>query len=222
MTKLLTRAVSVAAEDRSWETLLLARRRTLISLANMIAAIDDGNLDVGARQGVAGFHGIVVRLEQLAPLIASTERPDPTEGGQLQSAAAFGRSVGLRDNGAFVALIEEGHVPAKARLHPGTKRMQYWMDEADISAFTARFATPSMLIAETGLHRNTIRKLLRSSRLAPFSPDGRDFGAIFLRSDLTEIPQFSSAARISGPKSGKTAESRPNRKTPKYHNKSVS
>lgn len=145
----------------------------------------------------------MVRLEQLAPLIASTERPDPTEGGQLQSAAAFGRSVGLRDNGAFVALIEAGHVPAKARLHPGTKRMQYWMNEADISAFTARFTTSTMLIAKTGLHRNTIYKLLDAARVEQFVPNGQDFGGVFLRSDLAKIPQFSSAARISGPKSGK-------------------
>lgn len=203
--KLTARAVTVTADDASWETLLLARRRTRISLAKMIAAIDDGSLDVGARQGAAGFHGIVVRTDQLATLLAIEERPDPTEGGKLQSAAAFGRSIGLRDNGSFAALIEAGHVPAKARLHPGTKRMQYWMDEADIAAFTARFATPTMLTSETGLHRNTIYTLLGAARVDPFTPNGKDFGPIFLRSDLTEIPQFSVAPRISGLKLGKNS-----------------
>jgi hypothetical protein len=201
--KLTARSVTVAADDPSWETLLLARRRTRISLAKMIDAIDAGALDVGARQGVVGFHGIVVRTDQLAPLLAIEERPDPTEGGKLQSAAAFGRSVGLRDNGSFVALIEAGYVSAKERLHPGTKRMQYWMDEADIAAFTARFATPTMLTNETGLHRNTIYTLFAAARVDPFTPNGKDFGPIFLRSDLTEIPQFSVAPRISGPKPGK-------------------
>lgn len=169
----------------------------------MIDAIDAGSLDVGARQGVAGFHGIVVRLEQLAPLIAAKATPDPTEGGKLQSAAAFGRSIGLRDNGSFAALIEAGYVSAKERLHPGTKRMQYWMDEADIVAFNARFATPTMLTSETGLHRNTIHTLFAAARVDPFTPNGKDFGPIFLRSDLIEIPQFSVAPRISGPKPGK-------------------
>jgi hypothetical protein len=201
--KLTARAATVAADDPSWETLLLARRRTLISLASMIAAIDDGNLDVGARQGVAGFHGIVVRTDQLAPLLTIEKRPDPTEGGKLQSAAAFGRSVGLRDNGSFVALIEAGYVSAKERLHPGTKRMQYWMDEADITAFTARFATPTMLTNETGLHRNTIYTLFAAARVDPFTPNGKDFGPIFLRSDLSEIPQLAAAPRISGQKLGK-------------------
>lgn len=200
LAKLRARAVTVAADDTSWETLLLARRRTRISLAKMMGAIDDGSLDVGARQGVAGFHGIVVRPEQLAPLMPTKERPDPTEGGRWQSAAAFGRSIGLRDNGSFTALIEAGHVPAKARPHPSTKRIQYWMDEADIAAFTARFATPTMLIAETGLHRNTLYKLLDTARVEPFAPNGRDFGPVFLRSDLAKIPQFTFVPRISGPK----------------------
>lgn len=119
------------------------------------------------------------------------------------SQSRIGRSIGLRDNGSFAALIEAGHVTAKARLHPGTKRMQYWMDEADIAAFTARFATPTMLIEETGLHRNTLYKLLDTARVEPFAPNGKDFGAVFLRSDLSKIRQFSSTARISGPKSGK-------------------
>ena len=136
-------------------------------------------------------------------MIAAKPAPDPTEGGKLQSAAAFGRPIGLQDNGTFTALIEAGHGPAKARLHPGTKRVQYWMDEADVAAFTARFATPTMLIAETGLHRNTIYGLLDSARVEPFAPNGRDFGAVFLRSDLVKIPQFTLAPRISGPKPGK-------------------
>lgn len=196
-------AIAVAAENPAWETLLLARKRTGLSLSKMIGAIEAGSLDDGAREGVVGFHGVVVRLEQLTPLIAASERLDPTEGGRLQSAAVFGRSIGLRDNSRFAALIEAGHVPAKARLHPGTKRMQYWMDEADIAAFNAHFATPTMLIGETGLHRNTLYKLLDTARVEPFAPNGRDFGAVFLRSDLAKIPQFSSAARITGPKPGK-------------------
>jgi hypothetical protein len=145
----------------------------------------------------------VVRLDQLAPLIAAKAAPDPTDGGRLQSAAAFGRSIGLRDNGSFAALIEAGYVSAKARVHPGTKRMQYWMDEADIAAFTARFATPTMLIAETGLHRNTLYKLLDAARVEPFAPNGKDFGAVFLRSDLNKVPRFAPAPRLEGPKAGK-------------------
>jgi hypothetical protein len=143
------------------------------------------------------------QLEQLARLIAAQPVPDPTEGGKLQSAAAFGRTIGLRDNGNFTALLEADHVSAKARLHPGTKRMQYWMDEADVAAFTAQFATPTILTAETGLHRNTIYSLLEAARVEPFAPHGRNFGPVFLRSDLAKIPQFSSAALVSGPKSGK-------------------
>lgn len=193
MARLRTRVVTVEPDDPDWETLLLARKRAGVSLTKIIAAIEAGDVSIGATQGVEGFHGIVVRVEQLSQLTAPEERPDPTEGGRLQSAAAFGRFIGLRDNGNFLALIEAGHVPAKARLNPSTKRMQYWMDQADIAAFSARFATPAMLTTETGLHINTIYSLLDAARVEPLSRDGRDFGAIFRRSELAKIPQFTSA-----------------------------
>jgi len=194
--KLLTRAITVEADDPSWETLLLARRRTGVSLANMVAAIEIGSLDLGVRKGVKGFHGIVVRLQQLAQLDEANACHDPTDGNRLQSAASFGRSIGLRDNSTFLAMIKAGHVAAKLRLHPCTKRMQYWMNEADIEAFAANFATPTMLIAETGLHRNTIYSLLDTARVEPFSPNGQNFGSVFLRSDLAKIPQFTATLRL--------------------------
>ena len=203
LAKLQSRAVLISAEDAAWETLLLTRKRTEISLTALIGEIEAGRLEVGVREGQEGFHGIVVPLEQLGHLIAARQRPDPTEGGKLQSAAAFGRSIGLRDNGAFVAIIEAGHVAAQARLHPGTNRMQYWMDAADIAAFTARFVTPTMLMAETGLHRNTLYRLLDAARVAPFAPGGQGFGAVFLRSDLNKVPRLAPAPRLEGPKGGK-------------------
>ncbi|NEX48675.1 hypothetical protein G3572_20990 [Rhodobacter sp. ETT8] len=45
--------------------------------------------------------------------------------------------------------------------------------------------------------------MLDAARVEPFAPNGKDFGAVFLRSDLAKVPQFSSAALISGPKPGK-------------------
>lgn len=163
--KLQALAVPVPPDDDDWETLLLARKRTGVSLADMITAIERGDLVVGAREGVKGFHGIVVQHRHLSQGTFGHSRSKPTDDGTLQSAAAFGRSIGLRDNSSFVELIEAGHVAAYAQLNPATNRMQYWMDEADIAAFTARFATPTMLIAETGMHRNTLYKLLDTARV---------------------------------------------------------
>jgi hypothetical protein len=55
----------VAEDDCAWETLLLARKRTQVSLADLVAAIRDGCLVVGQRAGVSGFHGLVVRMSNV-------------------------------------------------------------------------------------------------------------------------------------------------------------
>ena len=54
-------ATPVAYDDRGWETLLHARKRTQVSLANLIAVIRDGLFVVGKRAGAPGMHGLVLR-----------------------------------------------------------------------------------------------------------------------------------------------------------------
>jgi hypothetical protein len=53
----------------------------------------------------------------------------------MTSAAVFGRSVGLRDGGTFIALIEAGHVPAMRVVNPATGRLQHCLRPEDIAAF---------------------------------------------------------------------------------------
>lgn len=203
-------AVPVPPDDDDWETLLLARKRTRVSLTDMIAAIERGDLVVGAREGVKGFHGIVVQHRYLSKGTFDRSRSKPTDDGTLQSAAAFGRSVGLRDHGTFVKLIEAGHVAAHAQLNPATNRMQYWMNPSHIADFRARFVTPTTLHKETGLHRNTIYSLLEAARVVPFSTDGQDFGSIFLRAEVARVPQFAALAQLPGSNEAKVGFSAPN------------
>lgn len=67
--------------------------------AGIVAAIREGRLQPKKRREVFGYHGIVVELAAL-------------EGIQEQktAAAAFARSIGLREYAAFTALIDAGHV----------------------------------------------------------------------------------------------------------------
>jgi len=67
-------ATPVAADDRAWETLLLARKRTQVSLADLVAAIRDGHLVVGLRAGVTEFHGLVLRTTDVDALPSSRRR----------------------------------------------------------------------------------------------------------------------------------------------------
>lgn len=100
------------------------------------------------------------------------------------AAAEFGRSIGLRDGGVFQAMIEAGHVSAYQIINPRTGRTQYRMTAEDLAAFHRRFVTLTTLSAETGQHRNTLKGRLASRRITPFSPEGQDFGAVYLRGDV--------------------------------------
>jgi hypothetical protein len=155
----------VAEDDREWETLLLARKRTQVSLADLVAAIREGVLVVGQRAGAPGFHGLVLRVTDVDALSSSrrARAPFDIDSAGMTSAARFGRSVGLRDEGNFIALIEAGHVPAVRIVNPATGRLQHFLRPEHVAAFHRRFATLTTLAAETGLHRNALRGQLAAS-----------------------------------------------------------
>jgi hypothetical protein len=159
-------------------------------LSELVRAIRDQRMTVGQRAGVDGFHGIVVPRAQVdemaAPARAIREMVLEEIPGSM-AAAEFGRSVGLRDGGVFQAMIDAGHVPAYQIMNPRTGRPQYRMTPEDMAAFHRRFVTLTTLSAETGHHRNTLKGLLAARRITPFAPDGQDFGAVYLRSDVAAV-----------------------------------
>jgi hypothetical protein len=177
----------VAEDDSDWETLLLARKRTQVSLADLVAAIRAGSMAIGRRAGVAGFHGLVLRTTEVDALPSSRRRaraPLDVDPSGMTSAASFGRSVGLRDDGNFIALIEAGQVPAVQVVNPATGRLQHYLRPEDIAAFHRRFATLTTLVAETGRHSNVLHAQLAAAGIARFTPEGRDFGAVYPREEV--------------------------------------
>jgi hypothetical protein len=141
---------------------------------------------------VAGFHGLVVRtrdVDALAPSHRRARSPQAADIAGMTSAASFGRSVGLRDDGNFLALVEAGHVPAVQVVNPDTGRPQHFLRPEDIAAFHRRFVTLTTLAAETGRHRNTLRSQLAAAGTARFAPGGQDFGPVYLREDVVPALQ---------------------------------
>jgi hypothetical protein len=162
------------------------------SLADLVAAIRDDHLVVGQRAGATGFHGLVLRttdVDALPSLRRRARAPLDVDTAGMTSAARFGRSVGLRDEGNFIALIEAGHVPAVRTVIPATGRLQHYLRPEDVAAFHRRFATLTTLAAETGRHRNALRGQLAASAVARFAPDGRNFGLVYLREKVAPALQ---------------------------------
>jgi hypothetical protein len=193
VTELSANAIPVAEQDNSWETLLFARKRKGVALADLIGRIRSKRLLCGQRVGVVGFHAIVVPKSEVdfmaAPLNAVRDEVLYDVPGMM-AAAQFGRSVGLRDGGTFLALIEAGHVPARLVLNPRTGQPQYRMTPEDMAVFYQQFVTLSTLSLETGQHLNTLRGLFKSEKIAPFSPEGQDFGPVYLREDCSGLMQW--------------------------------
>ena len=183
-------AVTIEKQDKEWETLLLARRRSGAPLQELVQAIRVRRLTVGQLDGVPGFHGIVVQKSEVDVIAAPFRRTRNIvieEVPGSMAAAEFGRSVGLRDGGFFLSMIDAGHVPAFQIINPRTGRLQYRMTPEDMAAFHRRFVTLTTLSAETGQHRNTLKGLLAARRITPFSPDGQDFGPVYLRADVAAV-----------------------------------
>lgn len=183
-------AVTVEKNDKDWETLLLARRRSRAPLQDLVQAIRVRRLTVGRQDGVPGFHGIVVpksEVDVVVPPFRTTRSIVIEEVPGSMAAAEFGRSVGLRDGGFFLSMIDAGHVPAFQIINPRTGRPQYRMTPDDMAAFHSHFVTLTTLSAETGQHRNTLKGILAARRITPFSPDGQDFGPVYLLADVAAV-----------------------------------
>ncbi|MBZ4024147.1 hypothetical protein CKO11_17005, partial [Rhodobacter sp. TJ_12] len=173
-------AQPVAPEEPGWETIQRVHKRLDLPVGGIIAAIRAGFLRLGQRPDVFGYHGFVVEITEAAALkakAAPTRKPS-TNRGEV-TAAAFARSAGIRGKGQFLALIEGGYTPAMLVLNPTTKRREWRMSRDDIAAFKASYTTLTILSAETGAHRNTIRAVLQNEGVQPFRPNGLDVGPIY-------------------------------------------
>ena len=61
------------------------------------------------------------------------------------------------------------------------------MSHDHVAAFEASYTTPTLLSAETGAHRNTIRAVLQSEGIQSFRPNGLDVGPVYLRKEVEPV-----------------------------------
>ena len=177
VTELRANAVATEAGDENWMIIQLAKKRSRLRVGEIIDAIRKGTLRVGCRSDTSGYHGIVVRKDEIDSLAGAGPLLDP----HLIPAAAFGRSIGLQDKGRFLALVSAGHTPAIRMTHPRSGVERYYLTEADIQTFHQSFVTLSTLVSETGDRRASVLARLKAKGVIPFSPGGEDFGNLYLR-----------------------------------------
>lgn len=180
------KAIPISADDPAWETILRAARRKELGVRPIIAGIQSGEIRVGQQSEIDGFHGLCVWRADVDRLA----KPVPVEESSLSgtiAAAPFGRAVGMRDKGLFLAFVKAGHTPTIKIENPKTRKMQHRMTPEDEVAFHRRYLTPTTIESEFGLHRNTSLAILKAGGVARFSPGGADYGAIWLRSEAAPL-----------------------------------
>lgn len=172
-----TQTVEPTEED--WITLQAARVRYRTPLPLIFEAIEIGKLALGRSDEVQGYHGFVLFRPELDDVFEQHAIEDRSK--KLLPAAAFGRTIGLRGREGFMAFIEDGHTPATLGQRSVTLQEQWYLSQDDITAFCARFFTPSMLASETGRHRNTVLAALKKYDTPRYTPKGKNYGPIYLR-----------------------------------------
>ena len=173
--------VLLQGEDAAWEPIQKAVVRRRLRVGAIIGAVREGALRLARDPEVFGYRSFLVEKAAIDQICKDVVLPPG------MTAAAFGRSIGMRDKGCFLALIAAGHTPAGTVPHAGTGKPVPFVTPGDIAAFRRRFVTSSMMEREFGLHRQTCLARLRAAGVTPFSPDGQDYGFLYERQDVEKV-----------------------------------
>lgn len=188
-------AIPLPNNQRDWEMLQQARRRKGLDVGTIIRSVRSGVLKIATADVSAGYSGFYVLKAEIDAIAAGRVSATPhfPELSDTVSAAAFGRSIGLRDGRRFLALVEAGYVPASELINPRTQKNQLRMNDQDIAEFHRQFLTLTTAEVEFGISRNRASAIVKAHGVQPFSPEGQDFGSIWLRVDVA--PLFESGTR---------------------------
>ncbi|MBI1494505.1 hypothetical protein [Halocynthiibacter styelae] len=176
-----------------WESIQNAKVRTKLSVGFIISAIRDGHLQISKFEGLDGYRSFCVskaEMDKLAAKIIQEAGPDVQSSDRaVCTAAAFGRSVGMRENEAFLRLVRGGHTPASQITTSKAGQQRFYLTQDDIAAFHERFVTQNTLATKYSTFWRTIISQLKSEGIAPFTFKGEEYGHLYLRAHAEEFLQ---------------------------------
>ena len=183
LSKLKAKVRPTESDDGATESIMQAARRADVGIGVVIAAILSGDVQVVQGADPGGFQDLMVPVSWANAKVA----PQPTQDLGMVPAAAFGRAIGMRDQGLFRSLLEAGHTPSVRLRHPTTKVHWFYLTTQDIQAFHRRFMTPTTMKAEVGVHRNMLLRKLKEAGVKPFTPNGVSYGTLYLRESVEPV-----------------------------------
>ena len=171
-------AATSEASVEGWETISMAKNRSGRKTDQILTAIRGGHVRLGRQPDRANYTDLLVGKSELDEFVRQVA-PEP--GPILISASKSCREIGLLDAQNFYALFAAGHTPAVRMKNPKTDAMQINLTSDDIAGFLQRFVTIRSFAKARGAHRNSVRPWIKQAKIIPYSPNGEDFGLIFLR-----------------------------------------
>ncbi|NSX53279.1 hypothetical protein [Parasulfitobacter algicola] len=178
-------------DEKHWEVIQQAKSRTKLDVGFVIEAIRDGRLQLAKFEGVDGYRSFCVSKAEMNKLLA--ENPHKiTIGprllpGVICTAAAFGRSVGMRGDQAFIRLVRARLTPASHVVVTKSGVKRFYVTESDIAAFHEKFVTQASMAAEYDVDWRTLVSRLQAGGVEPFSSGSDGFGHLYLRVDVEEL-----------------------------------
>ena len=180
--------VKSVTDEEHWEVIQQAKSRTKLGVGFIIDAIRDGRLRLAKFEGVDGYRSFCVSKAEMDKIKAESSHEIAT-GSRLPTevictAAAFGRSVGIRENQAFIRLVRAGLTPASHTVVTKSGLKRFYVIESDIAAFHERFVTQATMAAERNVSWRTLVTRLQAGGVESFSFGGEVFGHLYLRAEV--------------------------------------
>lgn len=176
---MLTGAEPIYLPMHDWCDIPKAAQRLRIGPGAIVALILDRKVArVGRYVGKEGYTSILV---DLADVERHLQRPEA----KGLSIELFAKTNGLKPSTASF-LVKSGHIASTVGTNPKTKETQRFLSPSDVEAFNHRFIPLRALAMKMGLSWQQLRQDLIAARVRPFTPDGRDLGAIFQWSEIEE------------------------------------
>ncbi|WP_253949362.1 hypothetical protein [Mangrovicoccus sp. HB161399] len=167
--------------QHGWETIAKSAQRLKLRPAEIIRAIWQGRIQRVARNvQFAGYASIHVYHEEVAQALRC-------EGPAALSLELFAKSVGLGQQVFLNRLVRNGHVPSTEIRNPRTKAVQRYITKEDAAVFHDRFVTLRTLAKANGTTWQSLAPRLREAGVLPFSPDGADYGNLYLRAEAEGV-----------------------------------
>lgn len=183
--------MEISVTDCEWELIQKATSRTKMSVGTIIRLIREGKLRIALRGGMAGYKNFCVNKNEVDQLVANNsggiEKKPQYPDGVVSTASAFGRSIGMRENEAFVRLVRAGHTPASHADISKAGKKRYYVTEEDIAAFHRKYLTQNTMAVEFNGFWRTLITRLQAAGVKPFTTGKEEYGHLYLRADVEEF-----------------------------------